>query len=566
MSMWRAATIVGAVLGVSVPLGAQDEAVSRQEALAPLMHDLASFHERLPRPIQVGLSGPAQSLFRMARSWDRPGSLRSPAVEPPVPLPPNGTTGLPPTLPPGRITDPTQDVLPNGKKNNYFGFVQASTATAWCGNSIVTVYADDGSLLESVAAGVGLSQNGYSLSTNAGATWHDMGFQSSGLNPTNLVAGLSIACGDANTFYIASEFFQGGTSLVGVAKSSDGGVVFDEPTVAVTAPAGAYFLDAPSVAVDPTNTLTLYVAYVVVDQSGTTCQNSQMKPATRTGIEIVKSTDGGATWAAPVEAMSVCDSAQLGVFVEGVQAAVDGGGIAHLAWESNAGREPDSLPKPGQILHRAFAGSTFAPGPNVVTTLTLPGDPSELLQGDLQVTFYPSLAVDRSGKATDRALYVAWTEGTRTVPDYSFFASTYTYSDIFVASSTDGGVSWSHSPGKVNTNLETTVSSDQFMPALAVDRNGVLGACWYDRRNDPANFLVDRYCGRSTNGGVTWTNSRITPTSFVVTTGQDAFSPSSFLENSDTLATDFLKMNLGFKGAYSDSSLGNPDLKLNSFF
>src|SRR6185436_13778880 len=109
-----------------------------------------------------------------------------------------------------------------------------------------------------------------------------------------------------------------------------------------------------------------------------------------------------------------------------------------------------------------------------------------------------------TGKPTSGNVYVAFGDGGLGIgadePVFGF----YSYADAFVARSTDGGVTFDV-PRKVNSNLEPALpplpgekhGTDQFSPAIAVDKTGAVGVCWYDRRNDPANFKIDRYCARS---------------------------------------------------------------------
>jgi len=63
--------------------------------------------------------------------------------------------------------------------------------------------------------------------------------------------------------------------------------------------------------------------------------------------------------------------------------------------------------------------------------------------------------------------------------------------------------------------------SDQFQPSIGTDKTGKIGVCFYDRRRDLNNFLIDRYCASSKNGGTSWSNTKITPTNFASLVGQD---------------------------------------------
>jgi hypothetical protein len=45
--------------------------------------------------------------------------------------------------------------------------------------------------------------------------------------------------------------------------------------------------------------------------------------------------------------------------------------------------------------------------------------------------------------------------------------------------------------------------------AGAVDRSGAVGVCYYDRRQDPQNTFIDRYCSVSQNHGASWQERRV---------------------------------------------------------
>jgi hypothetical protein len=68
-------------------------------------------------------------------------------------------------------------------------------------------------------------------------------------------------------------------------------------------------------------------------------------------------------------------------------------------------------------------------------------------------------------------------------------------------------------PMRVN---DDTTKNDQFMPALAVSPQGEIGIMFYDRRLDPNNELIDVFFARSTDGGLSFTNERVTTSSFSV--------------------------------------------------
>ncbi|MBZ5555006.1 MAG: glycoside hydrolase [Acidobacteriia bacterium] len=138
-----------------------------------------------------------------------------------------------------------------------------------------------------------------------------------------------------------------------------------------------------------------------------------------------------------------------------------------------------------------------------------------------------------------------------------------------VTRSSDGGATWS-SPVRVNTNREPLRSgkgTDQFMPGLAVDRTRKIAACFYDRREDPDNFFIDRFCAVSQNAGATWTDEKQTSNSFAPIHGTDV--PTvipTYMGDYDTVASDFTGANRGFVGSFQIITPGgNPDVKATRF-
>lgn len=92
--------------------------------------------------------------------------------------------------------------------------------------------------------------------------------------------------------------------------------------------------------------------------------------------------------------------------------------------------------------------------------------------------------------------------------------------DVFFTYSTDGGQTWLGAPQRLNSLDGNPVANDQWAPVLTVKPDGQqLLAAWFDRRDDPANSLMDVY-GRwgtiASDGTVTWGSQvfRITTESF----------------------------------------------------
>ena len=95
-----------------------------------------------------------------------------------------------------------------------------------------------------------------------------------------------------------------------------------------------------------------------------------------------------------------------------------------------------------------------------------------------------------------------------------------------------------------------------------MDRVGRVASCFDDRRHDPANFMIDRFCAVSVDGGETWSaNTRHTARSFAPIHATDGLmNPVLNMGDYDSLAGDFTLTHEGFVGAYSRiGPVANPD-------
>lgn len=85
---------------------------------------------------------------------------------------------------------------------------------------------------------------------------------------------------------------------------------------------------------------------------------------------------------------------------------------------------------------------------------------------------------------------------------------TWTGSDaqIRMATSSDGGLSF---PLDVLVNASDTTDNDQVMPGIVVDAKGNVNVSFYDRRLDATDYLLWTWVARSSDGGSSFVNHRV---------------------------------------------------------
>jgi hypothetical protein len=539
------------ILGASV---AQAQVTKDQlDAAGAALQAPRTFFSKLTPQQQKRLSGAARSFFHRANNWPDLESQILAAQDSPLSSQP-GQDEPAPAAAQVNVSNPATDFLYGPSS----GFTQSTTSTAWCGQNVVIGFNDTGSWYESLLAFP--NSNRYSLvgfarSTDQGVSYTDKGFLPSALPPANSYTELEgdpvVVCASASTFYFSSLSYgynySSGTNFtaVSVSKSTNGGSSFGAPVIAVSKDALTHSLDRQWIAVNPSNPQQIAVTYTDNDNSYTLCGSLVF----RTGIELVTSSDGGNTWSNPKVIYTACEGSSTYQYVVGAQVAFSPSGALYVSYElyssgsANVGWQIE-------FVKAANLGSAFG-APVTVAKPRPPGNgPLQGgwdLSGDLQ-----GMAVDRSGKATNGNIYIVYHDATDFGKVFHNIGY-YGYSDVMIAKSTNGGATWS-APVEVNTNPEPPPSGlgvDSFMPVVAVDNtSGKVGVCWYDRRNDPLNYAVDRYCGDSVDAGASFTNVRMTASSFSPIHGTDFLVYPGYVGDYDTLASDFLKSTSGFIGAF----------------
>jgi len=454
-------------------------------------------------------------------------------------------------------SNPSNDVA----FSSFGGFTQSETSTARCGNSVVVGFNDSGSVFETpffFSGTGGQAFSGYAYSSNGGASFTDGGPVNPGPGNGNFLGGdPGINCSDANTFFYSQIFDFVDSSgnpfaAISVNKSTDGGKTWGDPVAAEAKSGFTHILDKPWSTIDPSNTKRMFVSYTDFDFSfsSPTCGAN-----VRTAIEFVESDDGGSTWSAtPNIAIEVCGSGA----VQGSQMAVSSKGTLNISWVNLGTNFPFSI---REIQISSFAGGTLSAPVNV--SAVQPGGDSFFLQGEFRDFLDMAMAIDHSGGGSDGVLYITWADGRdKIVPDPLGTDGAYAYDDVLLSQSFDGGNTW-FGPFRVNSDFQPRLGSgrDHFQVGIAVDNRGVIGACWYDRRQDIENFAIRRHCGESNNNGFTFSEGDIGLSPFAPTHGIDLFINPIYMGDYDQMTSDFLNLNSGFIGAFENmTARGNPDV------
>jgi Neuraminidase (sialidase) len=288
------------------------------------------------------------------------------------------------------------------------------------------------------------------------------------------------------------------TSAVLVSKSTNGGDTWSEPTTLISERSAFHFNDKESITADPTNASSVYAVW---DRSRFPSENADFNAlhsaAFRGPATFSRTTDGGATWSAPRNIMPT----NANLFTIGNQVAVlpDGSLVDAFEFIHGSGRQPSPNQFTESLMRSTDKGLTWSNVIDISTDQSVPVRDPDTGAAVRAGEGLPDVAVDRQ----NGALYVVWSD--------SRFSGGLR-DDVALSKSTDGGRTWS-TPSKVN---QTPVPVAAFTPSVEVAADGTVGVSYYDFRNNTRapGALTDAFLAHSHDGGATWAENRLTPTSF----------------------------------------------------
>jgi len=161
----------------------------------------------------------------------------------------------------------------------------------------------------------------------------------------------------------------------------------------------------------------------------------------------------------------------------------------------------------GFKLKRSLDGGATISAPITIATYMDVWDigTADQFPGDFRVPPLGSIAVDPN----DGTVYAVYFDTTSSVGDEHNV-------DLYFTRSSDQGATWS-TPWVINGDSDP--ARDQFFPWIEADATGRLHLLFFDTRNtvqldtDPSAF-IDAYYAVSDDGGDSWTEFRLTPSSF----------------------------------------------------
>ncbi len=227
----------------------------------------------------------------------------------------------------------------------------------------------------------------------------------------------------------------------------------------------------------------IYMTWTEFDNYGSSSPNDSSR------IRFSRSTDRGLSWSDAITVSDISgDCVDEDNTVEGAVPCVGPNGEVYVSWAGPLGLMFDKSTNGGNNW-----------GTDIFVS-TIPGGWDFAVPGIYRCNGLPVTACDTSQSPFRGNIYINWSDQSNGTGN----------TDVFLSKSTDGGNTWS-AVKKVNDDNTTR---HQFFTWMTIDQTtGVLYFVFYDRRNT-SNNLTDVYVARSTDGGETFDNFKVSESSF----------------------------------------------------
>lgn len=288
--------------------------------------------------------------------------------------------------------------------------------------------------------------------------------------------------GPADEAYFIAIAFRGDPAFLNVHRSEDGGRTWLDPTKVPRIP------DRPAMAVDRTNGD--YHGRIYIGYNAYRGVLGIDPPLRRSAFGLIHSSNGGATFTYPVMRM-LNEESPMGWPLD-MEVLSDGTlVIVYRHWIDNA---PSPTYRRGVLKAMTSTDGGESIAPAVLIDSLWSREPS-------RTTFdVTSTAVDATeGPFKDR-IYAVWSDVRSG------------RSEIYIVFSSEKGETWSK-PRVINDDRPWPMTEKKYqgpnhvMPQVAVNKNGIVGVMWYDRREVLNDAGYNVRFSASSDGGETWLSS-----------------------------------------------------------